>query len=295
MPGSKTLRLIKFAGESFFARLPRRVASGSSLVLAYHNVVPCDVLGRGDASLHLPVELFREQLQLVSKEAELVSLPVLLAEHGRPGRRVAVTFDDAYTGCLRLGLPACHDSGVIPTVFVAPDLLGHFAPWDVWAHHGVWDADRRSRFLQQSRGMAAEYVTQTCDGLPDDYRIGSLSALREALRAHEFHIGNHTQGHVNLGGFSAAEAADEVHRADTFLQQHFSGHVYPYLAYPYGIAATQLIADPRHQPPPYAFLVAGGWLPPDRTASGTRIPRLNVSASASAARFRARLRGWLMG
>jgi peptidoglycan/xylan/chitin deacetylase (PgdA/CDA1 family) len=257
--------------------------------------VPHDAAGRGDASLHLTVEQFRAQLRLIAHEADLVSLPTLLAEHGRAGRRVAVTFDDAYTGCLRLGVPACHEAGVQPTVFVAPALLGRFAPWDVLAYRGAWNDKARSHFLEASQGMAAALAEPRCEGLPDDYRIGSLSALSATTKAYRVDIGNHTQHHVNLGAVGALDAEHEVTSANTFLTQQFPGYVRSYLAYPYGIASKQPVVGGAHQAVTHAFLVSGGWLGPEAQAAGPCIPRLNVPAGGSLARLRAQLRGWRVG
>jgi peptidoglycan/xylan/chitin deacetylase (PgdA/CDA1 family) len=268
------------------------VANGSSLVLAYHNVIPRTLAGRGDVSLHLPVEAFVAQLRVAAAEADLVSLPVLLAEHGRAGRRVAVTFDDAYAGCLRYGLPACHAAGVSPTVFVAPALLGRFAPWDVWASRGQWSEAARARYLHEWRGIAADHAELHAAELPEDYRIGTLPMLHAALAAQAFDIGNHTARHVNLGAFGTEEAVADVRDAARVLEAEFPGRTMPALAYPYGIAPrAALLSEAGFTA---GFLVSGGWIGHQQAATGAHLPRLNVPAGISVPRFAAQLRGWLL-
>ena len=55
-----------------------RQPGGARLLLAYHNVVPDELAGIGDASLHLPVSSFRAQLALrVARQAASLGRPAL--------------------------------------------------------------------------------------------------------------------------------------------------------------------------------------------------------------------------
>ena len=286
-------RLARLLIDQLGSSLPRRVADGASLVLCYHNVVEDGDGGRGDASLHLSVSAFERQLRVAGAEADLVSLPELLAAHGTPGRRVAVTFDDAYRGCLRLGLPLCRADGVRPTVFVAPALLGAFAPWDMYSEAGRWSPARRAEFLE-----AGGVVTETDDareyaGLPPDYRIATEEELQLWVANAPVDLANHTDRHVNLARTAPDTAEAEVSRCERYLAARFPTlHLGGCLAFPYGQppgdrAAAVLTGSVRH-----GFLVSGGWLHPADSACTLAIPRLNIPAGLTITRFEAQLRGW---
>lgn len=292
MPNFSVRSVAKGLREMVCSRLPSRIPSGSSLVLAYHNIVMPSDVGHGDRSLHLSVEHFSEQLRTLASEVDLVSLPELLSSHGRQGRRVAVTFDDAYRGCLRLGIPACAAAGVRSTIFVAPSLLGGFVPWDLWSVQGMWSEADRSRFLNVEKGVVTTF--SPCDDLPSDYSIGTLAELEEVVGLYPVDIGNHTMRHVNLARTEQADALREIIAADSALQR-LPSSVIPCLAYPYGNPPSKetqsaIPADVVS----HAFLVSGGWIRRADSISGLAIPRLNVPNGISEAKFRAQIRGWLI-
>ena len=263
-------------------------------MLAYHNIVPAPLAGHGDASLHLPVDVLHTQLELARKEADLVDLPTLMRERERQGRRVAVTFDDAYVGCVEHGLPACTASGVVPTVFVAPDLLGTVPPWDARAQAGQWTPTDRSEFLGVRQGREAAERRPAWSDVPAEYRIATGTLLARAVRGGGVHIGNHSMSHANLASLSAAEVCDEIARSAAALAT-YGDAVVPFVAYPYGMAPAPEV---RQLLRPYceaAFLVEGDWLRAGTHADALALPRLNVPAGLSAAGFRVRLRGWSTG
>lgn len=284
----------KSAREQMLQRLPRRIGNGSSLVLAYHNVVSQEDVGFGDRSLHLGIEQFVCQLEMLSEEADIVSLPDLLANHGGRGRRVAITFDDAYRGCLRLGIPACTRLNIKPTIFAAPALLGRALPWDIRSMRGDWSPADRVAFLNRDRGNAARHSESNCRELPDDYRVGSYCELESVVTDHAVYLGNHTMSHVNLARLTPSEVHSEVAQAQNYLVQRFPKHAMACLAYPYGIeppadAQSQAILQLEH-----AFRVSGGWIPATELGMGFRLPRLNVPAGVSLRGLRAQVRGWLL-
>lgn len=289
-------RLAKYTRDTVLANLPQVVPGGSSLVLAYHNVVGLADTGFGDSSLHLWANSLAEQLRVVSEEADLVSLPELLAVHSRPGRRVAISFDDAYLGSIRLGMPICQAAGVKPTVFVAPALLGKFAPWDVRAASGKWSASERKEFLVKDRGVASEAAVDRCGSIPDDYRIATLLELSTCVKQYPVDLGNHTMRHVNLAMMSQAEAQSEVRLAQEFLEGEFGSLAVRYLAFPYGEAPAPAVAPALAKETEAAFLVSGGWIRALRGEdqhSRLALNRMNVPAGVSINYFRAKLRGWL--
>jgi peptidoglycan/xylan/chitin deacetylase (PgdA/CDA1 family) len=277
------------------AILPRKIPGGASLILCYHNVVADEEAGHGDTSLHLPATQFARQLAIAAAEGDLVSLPELLEAHGTRGRRIAITFDDAYRGCLRLGIPLCTNAGVWPTVFVAPALLGTFAPWDVASLHGRWSMSERLHFLEAGGTATENDRRATTNGLPADYGIVTGEELTEFAAAHAFHLANHTLHHVNLARTGMVPALDEINECEQFLVRHYPQRLVPQcLAYPYGLppdaeTSAALASQVRH-----GLRVSGGWLHPREQARGLSLPRLNVPAGLSPARFRTQLRGWFV-
>jgi peptidoglycan/xylan/chitin deacetylase (PgdA/CDA1 family) len=286
-------RLARLLIDQCGSSLPRRVADGASLVLCYHNIVEDGDAGRGDASLHLSATAFELQLRVAGAEADLVSLPELLATHGTPGRRIAVTFDDAYRGCLRLGLPLCQAAGVRPTIFLAPALFGAFAPWDVFAEAGRWTPAHRAKFLEAGGITTGANIGQEPSGLPMDYSIATEEALKRWVANEPVDLANHTDRHVNLARTEPDSARAEITRCEHYLAAHFpTQHLAGCLAFPYGLppgdrAAAVLSHSVRH-----AFLVSGGWVHPADSVRTLMIPRLNVPAGLSIAGFKTRLRGW---
>lgn len=115
------------------------------------------------------------------------------AVRGRAGgRRVAITFDDAFASVLELGKPILDRLGVPATVFAVSDFADSGAPlaWDGIDHWrgGPFDHELRGMGWEQLRGIAAEgweIGSHTCDHprltqLPDDELERQLTASRAA-------------------------------------------------------------------------------------------------------------------
>lgn len=288
--------LVKKVRDMAYGCLPSRVSDGSSLILAYHNIVQPTGSCVGDSSLHLSAESFESQLKIAREEADLVSLPELLSSHGKSGVRIAITFDDAYKGCISHGLQLCSLYGVRPTIFVAPDLLGMYTPWDVRSMRGQWSESERWHFLSEESGIAAAACTKVCDVLPDDYRIARIDELREAAMRFSLDIGNHTMKHINMAVAEKAVIVEETASAQAFLEAHFGDMTHRYLAYPYGNVPAGSALGALANLFDAAFLVSGGWIDKrQELASEMRLVlnRLNIPAAASIRNFRARLRGRL--
>jgi peptidoglycan/xylan/chitin deacetylase (PgdA/CDA1 family) len=281
--------------ERLAAALPSRVRQGDSLVLAYHNIVPTADSGYGDASLHTTEEAFASQLHVAKQECDIVSLSELIGSHGRRGRRVAISFDDAYSGCVEYGIPLCAGLNVQPVIFVAPVLLGHFMPWDMMSARRKWTASDRTQFLAQG-GVAVADMTTDCGGLlPESYRISSVSQLKAAALRHRIEVANHSNRHINFSACDTKTAIDELSIAEDFLAKHFHGSLIPRcVAYPYGIAPPEALADELGACVATGFRVAGGWQRRSQPFPGSCANRLNIPAGISLTRFRAQLRGWLL-
>lgn len=283
-------RVLRRLAESIACRLPSRIPDSASLVLAYHNVVADDDAGKGDASLHLPVSEFRRQLQVARSEATIVDLPTLLDKIGEPGRRIAVTFDDAYLGCMTHGLENCALEEVIPTVFVAPGLFGTLPAWDVAAASGRWSHADRERFLVELEGRSLLANREIDTQLPETYRIATAAEVERAVARFGCHLGNHTYHHVNLSRLDGPIMCDELRECHASVAA-MGARAVDVVAFPYGLAPAPALRDELALWCRAAFLVEGGWLA-GPTFDVMSLPRLNVPAGLSLNGFRTRLRGW---
>ena len=314
LPGLRPL--VRAAGERALLVAPSRAPRGGRLVLAYHNVVadaqPC----AGDRSLHLPVAAFAQQLRLVRREAEVVSLATLLAAPpGARDRLVAVTFDDAYASALTVGLPCCAAHDIPSTVFVAPGLLGCIPAWDRHAAAGHWAAADRAAFLWQRRGIDAALPAPPWTAAPAEAplvppspsvplpdllercRLATADALLASVRAGRglVALGNHSWRHANLGALDTATVHQEVRATAAWLAAHAAAAAVPVLAYPYGIPPRDADAALADAGVTQALCVAGGWMTGHDARAPWHLPRWNVPAGISPHGFRLRLRGWLAG
>lgn len=285
---------IKSAAEAALVRLPRRTRRGDRLILAYHNVVPAGTTPLGDRSLHMPLDRFERQLDMVRREADIVPLLDLLSREAPNERRAAITFDDAYGSALQLGVYTCVSQNIACTIFVAPSLLGSMPEWDIRAELGRWTAADREYFLNDEHGLARTSVgTLRPDALSDLMRVASEALLSEVAELHGVKFGNHTMRHPNLSVLPEALAIRELADAQTWLCSRFPHLTIPVVAYPFGLyppSRQQLLsACGAH----FGLAVVGGWLRGGDLNDSTALSRWNVPASLSLDGFRLRLRGWL--
>jgi peptidoglycan/xylan/chitin deacetylase (PgdA/CDA1 family) len=269
-----------------FARNSRRMA-GRSLVLAYHNVVQDFEADRGDRSLHLPLSVFREQLDLLEEHCRVVPLEQIVAgvsDAQRP--TVAITFDDAYRGAVELGLPELLHRGLPATVFVAPGLLGvPVTWWDALGETGEGAGNERDRILSEEKGrhLAPARVT-----LPSHYACATEGQVLDLARA-GIDLGAHTWSHPNLARLAPEDLEGELKRPLEWLRHRNVRSAI--LAYPYGITSPPVEAAAKAVGYVAAFRVQGGWI--SRTSdSRWSLPRFNVPAGLSRAGFRLRLGGY---
>lgn len=266
------------------------------LILAYHNIRRDGAEPAGDRSLHLPLGAFRQQLDLLARDCEVISLPQALAPgNGRP--RVAITFDDAYRGALRLGVPELVSRGLPATIFVAPGLLGgRTFWWDVLAGPEGLPEAVRTQSLEALRGQDAavrEWAGRQQLALaepPEDCRGAEESELAAAASAPGITLGCHTWSHPNLARLAHEELAGELARPLQWLRQRYGERVLPWISYPYGRWSPPVAEAARVAGFVAGLRVEGGWHrcgAPDRFG----IPRLNVPAGLSGNGFRLRLAG----
>lgn len=288
---------VRSIAESVLCVLPRRTRPGDRLILCYHNVIRDDVPLAGDGSLHLPITMFRRQLELIGRSADIVSLEDTLTSRNTRDRLVSVTFDDAYASALALGVSACADLGFPCTVFVSPALLGSTPIWDRRASAKRWSDKERSQFLWDQKGLDSEGKLPEqsglgiVDSLPQWLRIASLEDLRRCVTANagRVQLGNHTWSHANLGALDAAEVDAEIESCQSWLYEHFPESRVPFVAYPYGIEPAHPIATEHGLS---SLTTLGSWIGAGIRLPAARVPRWNVPAGVTPRGFEARLHGW---
>ena len=261
--------------------------AGRSLILAYHNVVPDELAGRGDRSLHLPLSSFKRHIDLLEAHCEVVPLADILDE--KPPAtlpRVAISFDDAYRGAVKLALPELARRHLASTLFVAPGLLDHPSFW--------WDelagmpeglsSEARQTALEVEAGQHQRIQRgrnrNTCsEPLPDCYGCASGTQLRALGKLDGVTFGPHSWSHPNLTRITESELTIELEEPLAWLRATALPTL-TVLAYPYGLASPAVQQAAERAGYTAALLVEGGWMSP---GAGHRwaIPRYNVPAGLS--------------
>jgi len=291
-------RVVARGGPSAAVASLRR---GSRLVLAYHNIVADTDASVGERSLHLPLSRFREQLDALQETHDVVSVADLLAPRPRARRPlVAITFDDAYRGCLTLGLPELERRGLPSTVFVAPGLIGSDGCWwdrlaDVGT--GILEPADREHILGTLAGDGpaalrwAEARGQLPRDCPSIAGIASETELLEATRLRCVTFGAHSWTHRNLPLLSGAELSRELRAPLDWLRERIPGAL-PWLAFPYGLHSPEVTAHALRAGYDAVFRIFGGRMSGADDVS-REIPRLNIPAGIRTDRFMLLSRGLL--
>lgn len=282
-------------------RVGQRRMVRRGLVLAYHNVIPTSLGPVGEAALHVPVDAFARQLDILMERARVVPLTHLISGDGASAddRRppVAVTFDDGYRGALTFGLRELRSRHMPATFFIAPGLLGDQTLW--------WDAaadpstgvlaDTRSHALERlggrsdairewalTEGLRFQPMPPECRTVTEDELAGVQDVEGVTLAGHSWH-------HTSLTHLETEGLRTELKRALEWMRRWSAA---PWLAYPYGHASPRVRQAAEACGYTCSFLVEGGWLPRKRTSSFD-LPRLSVPAGLSPEGFGARLAGFL--
>lgn len=286
-------RVVARGGPSALAAATRR---GQRLILAYHNVVPDGQAACGERSLHLPLARFREQLDALERSHEVVGLEALLADPVDARRpRVAITFDDAYRGCVALALPELARRGLPATVFVAPGLLGRDGCWwDLLADPGTGtlpegERDHVLRTLRGDQAAAMAWQGARATAMPTTMGIATEAELDAAARLPGVRFGAHSWSHRNLAALDDAALAEELAPPLAWLRARYEA-VLPWLAFPYGLHTPGVTSGARAAGYAGVLRIDGGWVRGADVAAGY-LPRLNVPASISTDRFMIKTRG----
>jgi peptidoglycan/xylan/chitin deacetylase (PgdA/CDA1 family) len=279
-------------------RLLQRRVRGTTLVLAYHNVVADGSAAGGDGSLHLPLTVFREQLELLVETHDVIPLDEVFRMHRGSRPRAVITFDDAYRGAVTVGVPELAVRGLPATIFVAPAFVPDGSFWWDAASGPEWSLPEgvRDRMLAEFAGrdsvIRAHLSAQGVQlrEVPGGCRVANETELVRALSSHSgLSLGSHSWSHPNLTGLDDAELRMELATSIGWLRERFS-RVVPWLAYPYGLGSTRVGAAAAAAGYEGAVQVGGGRI---RGTMGDpyAVPRLNVPASLSRNGFALRIGG----
>ena len=281
--------------------LLRRRSFGRAVILAYHNVVPAGEPITGASGAHVRGEDFRWQMDLLEEFCSVVPLLDLLDPYRGSGKsqrlRVAITFDDAYTGTLREALPELARRSLPATVFVPTGLVGEGAFW--WDDLGVsgWEGAREP--LEELRGETqrirrwAGRKGLECRPQGPSQTAASEEELLRASGLPGMTFGVHTVGHPNLTRLSAFEVRRELEDARSWLLDRdipFSDC----LAYPYGLVSREVVRVARELDFRAGVTITGGWVPKG-PVDVFSLPRLNIPAGLTRENFLLRLFGVLSG
>jgi peptidoglycan/xylan/chitin deacetylase (PgdA/CDA1 family) len=178
--------------------------ASDTIVLCYHAIS-----STWDAELSITPAHFTHQVRtLLDRGYEPVRFSDAVRNHGR-GRRLAVTFDDAYRSVIDLALPILQQWDAPATVFAPTDFIGREAPMS-WPGIEQW-------LITPSRD---ELMPMTWDELGK-------------LRAADWEIGSHTASHPHLTTLDDASLKHELRRSKQVCEEHLGAGCVS-LAYPYG-------------------------------------------------------------
>jgi len=293
-------RAVETAAALGGTRAAERANRRAFAVLSYHNIVPDGERVAGDASLHLPVAAFRAQLDELATHYPIVGLDRLSDGLGETAPRVAITFDDAYTGAVVAGVAEIARRGLPATIFVPAGMLGRRTFWwDRLADDaGRIGRERREHALWRLQG-ADDAVSRWMEregieprALPEHATSATAEELAAAARAPGITIAAHGWSHLNLASLDPAALVSELDRPAESLAHDFPSYR-PWLAYPYGSASAtvETAAAGRYE---LAFRIEGGLLRPgDRAERPRSLPRINVPAGLSPRGLRLRASGLL--
>ena len=290
-------------------------------ILCYHTLRPDNE--PLDAWTTLGVNAFRDQITLLRKTYDIVSLDeaLTLGSRGRP--RAVLTFDDGERGLFDHLLPIVEEEDLPVTVYVATeqfvrdepfwfdqvmnalqgageiliDLTDHgLNKWKVgpargktrWVQIGLVIEALKARPLADRDRLAAEVVAQAgpaTDGFTPLHPM-TLVQLKE-LAAHPLvAIGAHSHGHELLDQISIDAARISAARSRELLQDWTQQPVH-HFAYPNGNYTPALMAMLKEEGFASATILEDRLMRTD--APALSLPRIGVGRYDSFARFKLRL------
>jgi peptidoglycan/xylan/chitin deacetylase (PgdA/CDA1 family) len=286
-PGRATPRshpLYRVLSGASVPRLARAVRGGAQ-IFCFHNVVPAEDVGAGDASLHMEAAHFADIVSWIASVYDVIPVDEVvrrLAAGRSLSGAAALTFDDAYTGLFHYGAPTLRRLGLPATVFVvaqaakAPSLFW----WDQLGINGLLEPERRRACLEQLGGAQDRILKAFPNRRSPEPDSESLLPLRwPDIRAEVeasgglLSVGSHTARHLNLTLLRGPELSLELDGARAAIGAEFGAEP-DVVSYPYGCWNEAVASAARG-----AGYVAGFTLETGAVKAGAdplSLPRLNV-------------------
>jgi peptidoglycan/xylan/chitin deacetylase (PgdA/CDA1 family) len=190
--------------------VPRVRARASTLVLCYHAVSPT-----WPAALSVTPTALRRQLEGLLARGWTATTFTEAVTLARPGRTLAITFDDGYDSVRRLAAPLLAELGVPATLFVPTDWPGERMRWPGIDHWAVTP-------------HADELQAMTWDDI-------------RSLAADGWEIGSHTCSHPRLSTLGEDAIRRELAESRAACEREL-GQPCRSVAYPYGDADARVRA-----------------------------------------------------
>lgn len=278
--------------------MTQRRVRGKCLILGYHGIVPDGQAPTGDRALFVSQRDFAMHLDLLVAEADVAPLD-RIDEPGDGRPRVAITFDDAYSGAVNEGVRELAKRNLPATIFVAPGRLnGHVFWWDALSRgEEPLDARVRQHALRELAGAdervrawAAGTALPVTGQQPPYARAATRAELTAAVAFAGITLGSHTWSHRNLAALDVADVDAEVRASREWLRAEFGDKALDWLAYPYGLDSHEVHSRVAKASYVGALRIDGGWHSATDVSPFAR-PRFSVGSRLSVAGLRARLNG----
>jgi peptidoglycan/xylan/chitin deacetylase (PgdA/CDA1 family) len=237
-------------------RVTRRSSrAGRTVTFGYHAISDS-----WSADLSVTTKQFREQLQLLVKRGFRGNTFHDAVTSPSPGRRMVVTFDDAFSSVLELGFPILSSLGLVATVFVVTDFADSGRPLR-WPGIDRWVGGIHEPEL---KGLSWSQLAQLADA--------------------GWEIGSHTRTHPRLTSLSDDALVGEL-RGSREACERALGRPCRSLAYPYGDFDPRVLAAAAD-----AGYEAAATLPTFFTRpTALAWPRIGVYRKDSLRRFRVKV------
>ena len=272
-------------------RIRRRLHGDTPIILAYHNVVPDELAGLGDASLHISLGRFRQHLDALTSTHEVRPLEEVLfgRQHLDEETSIAaITFDDAYRGTLEVALPELQARKLPATLFVAPAILGDRTLW--WdaisapSLGGPWP-EVRTRILEEGEGKEESARLMVPDApwqeMPSLMRTVTEAELLELETGFDLSIGSHTWSHPSLPHLSKDDLSEELLQPREWLRARFPERYLDVLSYPYGHSSREVRRAVEEAGYQAGLALRGTRRQNLEDGTGYAVPRLNIPSGLS--------------
>jgi peptidoglycan/xylan/chitin deacetylase (PgdA/CDA1 family) len=269
------------------AAVPRlaRAVRGGGQVFCFHNVVAAEEAGTGDGSLHMDVAHFGEIASWMASVYDVIPLEEVVARltSGKSlSGTAALTFDDAYAGFFRHGVPVLRRLRLPATIFVVVEASR--APsafwWDRLGARGFLDPDRRRVCLEglggaQDQVLDAFPVAGPSETIPKSLLPLAWPDIRAEVEASGglLSVGSHTARHLNLTMLRGPELSAELAGARAAIAKELGAEP-DMVSYPYGRWSDAVVSASRDAGYLAGFTLEAGAV--KAGADALALPRLNV-------------------